>query len=146
MYSKYMPHLTLQQLEERIRASGLRMTPQRRAIVDYLASTQHHPTAEEIYNLVNARFPMTSRSTVYNTLTFLKDAGLVQELCEDGIRRFDPNLGPHHHFICRQCGKVEDVEADRTEQLVPRGLPGARLVEAVEITFRGLCEACRATL
>ncbi len=134
--------LTQQGLEELIQTHGLKMTPQRRAIVECLEAAHHHPTAEEVFSVVNSRFPMTSRATVYNTLHLLKEAHLVQEVFENGVSRFDPNLTHHHHFICRQCGKVEDLEetgADATP--LPPELNGL-IVETVEMTFRGLCAEC----
>lgn len=61
---------------------GLKMTPQRRAIIEFLQSSVDHPTAEDIMNAVNERFPMTSRPTVYNTLNWLKGSGLINEVFE----------------------------------------------------------------
>jgi Fur family peroxide stress response transcriptional regulator len=80
-------HLTQRQLEEMIRAHGLRMTPQRRDIAECLESAPNHPTAEDIFSHVNRLYPMTSRATVYNTLHLLKTARLVQEVFENGQAR-----------------------------------------------------------
>ena len=134
--------LTQQQLEELVRTHGLKMTPQRRAIVEHLETARHHPTVDEIFTVVNRRFPMTSRATVYNTLHLLKQAALIQEVFENGVSRFDPNLTRHHHFICRRCGAVEDLDALGADPLPPPGL--SQTVETVEVTFRGLCAACAA--
>jgi Fur family peroxide stress response transcriptional regulator len=114
-----------------------------RAIVEFLGAAQHHPTVEEVFSAVNRRFPMTSRATVYNTLNLLRDSGLLRELFKDEAIRFDPNLAPHHHFICRRCGKLEDIEWDALPPLPLGELPGGQNVDAVEITLRGLCGACR---
>jgi Fe2+ or Zn2+ uptake regulation protein len=62
---------------------GLKMTPQRRAIVEYLQTCTDHPTADEVLTAVNDKFPMTSRPTVYNTLNWLKGSGLVNEVYEE---------------------------------------------------------------
>src|SRR5438309_1744020 len=107
-----MSRLSKEAVEEMARERGLKMTPQRRMIVDVLQSATHHPTAEEVLNAVNRKFPMTSRATVYNTLNWLKEAGMVREVFEGGDLRFDPNTSEHHHFVCRRCGKIEDVDAD----------------------------------
>ena len=132
--------LSQQQLEELVRTHALKMTPQRRAIVEYLASAQNHPTAEEIFIVVNQQFPMTSRATVYNTLHLLRQAELIQEVFESGVSRFDPKLTHHHHFVCRRCGRVEDIDESFAAPLPPKGLP--QTVESVEVVFRGLCAAC----
>lgn len=134
--------LTQQQLEALVHTHGLKMTPQRRAIVEHLESARHHPTVEEIFTVVNRRFPMTSRATVYNTLHLLRQAGLIQEVFENGVSRFDPNLTRHHHFVCRRCGAVEDIEEEVAAPPPPPGL--SQTVETVEVTFRGLCTACAA--
>jgi Fur family peroxide stress response transcriptional regulator len=138
-----MTRLHRKTVENLIQSLGLKMTPQRRAIVDYLHSAHHHPTADEVLQAVNHQFPMTSRATVYNTLNWLKEAGLIREVFDNGYVRFDPNTTQHHHFVCRGCGKVEDVEGDILGKLQIGNLPGEPLVEFYEITVRGLCAACK---
>jgi Fe2+ or Zn2+ uptake regulation protein len=122
---------------------GLKLTPQRRAIVDYLQTADHHPTPEEVLNAINRRFPMTSRATVYNTLNMLKEEGLVREVFEDGVSRFDPNLSPHHHFVCDRCGAVEDVEWEAVPAVGAIALSGGQKVETFSVTLRGLCAVCQ---
>ena len=122
---------------------GLKMTPQRRAIIEFLQTCVDHPTAEEIMVAVNERFPMTSRPTVYNTLNWLKGAGLVNEVYEGGAVRYDPNTTPHHHFDCRRCGKVEDVESAAVGTLPIETLSGHYKIENFQVTIRGLCLGCQ---
>jgi Fe2+ or Zn2+ uptake regulation protein len=130
-------------VESMAQSRGLKMTPQRRVIVDYLQTASHHPTADEVLSAVNRKFPMTSRATVYNTLNWLKEAGMVREVFEGGCVRFDPNTSEHHHFICRECGKVEDIAGSLVGGVKVGALPGKQKVENFEITFRGLCSGCR---
>ena len=137
-----MKRLDKSQVEEMVVAQGLKMTPQRRAIVDYLQHASHHPTADEVLSAVNRKFPMTSRATVYNTLNWLTEAGMVREVYEGGSVRFDPNTEEHHHFICRKCGKVEDVQWDVLGQVQVCTLPGRQTIENFEVTLRGLCARC----
>ena len=136
-----MSRLDQKEVETMVESHGLKMTPQRRAIVDYLQSATHHPTADEVLKAVNEKFPMTSRATVYNTLNWLKGAGMVREVFEGGTVRFDPNTSNHHHFICRNCGKVEDIEGELPIQF--DSLAGDRKVENIEVTLRGLCSNCQ---
>lgn len=138
-----MSRLHKNAVENMVQSRGLKMTPQRRVIVDYLQSATHHPTADEVLTAVNRRFPMTSRATVYNTLNWLKDAGMVREVFEGGGVRFDPNTGQHHHFVCRKCGRVEDVESDRVGPMKIAALPGRQKIEGFEVTLRGLCSGCQ---
>ncbi|HZS06422.1 MAG TPA: Fur family transcriptional regulator [Blastocatellia bacterium] len=138
-----MTRLHRKSVEAMTQSRGLKMTPQRRVIVDYLQSATHHPTADEVLNAVNRKFPMTSRATVYNTLNWLKEAGMVKEVFEGGCVRFDPNIGDHHHFVCRKCGRVEDVECDLISAMKICSLPGRQKVENFEVTLRGLCSDCQ---
>ncbi|HEX5084725.1 MAG TPA: Fur family transcriptional regulator [Blastocatellia bacterium] len=134
----------LRQLVETMAQSrGLKMTPQRRAIVDYMQSAHHHPTADEVLQTVNHKFPMTSRATVYNTLNWLKQEGMIREVFEAGSVRFDPNTEQHHHFVCRECGKVEDVECELIGKVNICALPASQKVEFFEVTLRGLCADCQ---
>jgi Fe2+ or Zn2+ uptake regulation protein len=134
-----------EQLESLAVERGLKMTPQRRAIVEYLEKAFHHPTADEVFVAVNAQFPLTSRATVYNTLNLLKEASLVREIARDGVVRFDPNLDEHHHFICRKCGRVEDLCWDVSSPIDVRALDGPQRVESIDVTLYGVCGACDAS-
>ena len=123
------------------RDRGLRMTPQRHLIVEYLKDAGHHPTADEVLHAVNAQYPMTSRATVYNTLHWLQSAGLIREVFEAGQVRFDPNTEEHHHFVCRKCGRIEDVDIELVNGL---GLNTDRYaVDEFVLTLRGVCADCQ---
>jgi Fe2+ or Zn2+ uptake regulation protein len=139
-----MTRLTHKAVEEMARERGLKMTPQRRMIVDYLQSATHHPTAEDVLGAVNAKYPMTSRATVYNTLHWLEAAGMVRQVFEGADLRFDPNTGGHHHFVCRACDRIEDVECDLVGEVELCALPGRQQIEGYEVTLRGLCAECAA--
>ena len=98
------------ELEQAFRAAALRPTAQRFAVLEFLAKTPIHATAEEIFAAVNRHDPRASRATVYNNLRSLAKAGLVREVHSDGkAARFDANLHRHHHFVCEQCGEIEDI-------------------------------------
>jgi Fe2+ or Zn2+ uptake regulation protein len=138
-----MKQLNIYEVEKMAHEKGLKMTPQRRAIIDYLQQAKDHPTTEEVMNAVNEKFPMTSRATVYNTINWLKDAGMLQEIFEVGSIRLDPNFDKHHHFVCRKCGKVEDVKFDLINDVNVCGLPNGSKIESYEIVLRGLCQNCK---
>ena len=121
----------------------MKMTPQRRAIIEYLESTIHHPTADEVLRAVNEKFPMTSRATVYNTLNWLKGEGMVKEVYEGGVVRFDPNTSEHHHFVCRRCRRVEDVDSELIGNYHFDPLLGNHTVENFEVIIRGICADCQ---
>jgi Fur family ferric uptake transcriptional regulator/Fur family peroxide stress response transcriptional regulator len=127
----------------RIRGAGLKLTPQRLAVLDYLQRTPGHPTAEQIGAELNRRLPRAARATVYNALRALRDAGLVAEVRLDGATaRYDTNLAPHHHFVCRLCGRIDDVSADAAAAPPAYAVGAGYAVEDCEIVLRGLCAAC----
>ncbi|MCC7498106.1 MAG: transcriptional repressor [Bryobacterales bacterium] len=118
-----------------------RSTAQRRAIFDTIRHFEFHPTADEIYREVNRNLPVTSRATVYNTLHHLKQAGVVRELHEGGVTRFDANPKCHHHFVCTVCGGIEDVAWEALPELRKPVLKDVR-IESYSVTLRGVCASC----
>src|SRR5690348_8318911 len=106
-----------------VRASGLKLTPQRLAIVRELAADPTHPTAQELFERLRGALPTMSFATVYNTLDALAAAGLCAALSlSPGAARFDPNMTAHHHAVCDRCGLVRDVpcppSADRSTAII----------------------------
>ena len=91
------------ELEESIaslRKAGIRITPQRQAIIRYLISSHSHPTADEIYQALSPDFPNISVATIYNNLRVFKDIGIVKELTYgDASSRFDFNTHNHYHVM-----------------------------------------------
>jgi Fur family transcriptional regulator, peroxide stress response regulator len=122
--------------------SGLRCTPQRYAVMAFLIEHTGHPTAAEIFEVVNRVDPRSSRATTYNNLRDLVQAGLVREVAVEGrSARFDAKGVRHHHFICDRCGNVEDLEWYDVRR--PRsGSLGKRILRECELIFRGLCTKC----
>jgi Fe2+ or Zn2+ uptake regulation protein len=134
---------SIPELNKAFRAVGLRPTAQRYAVLGYLAQSEVHATAEEIFVAVNRRDPRASRATVYNNLHALAKAGLVREVVSDGgAARFDCNLHPHHHFICETCGAVEDIPWFDLPPAAGRAVLGKRAVRDYHIVFRGACMRC----
>ncbi|HMI89441.1 MAG TPA: Fur family transcriptional regulator [Polyangiaceae bacterium] len=135
-----------------VRAAGLKLTPQRMAIVKELASDETHPTAQEIFERLRPGLPTMSFATVYNTLGALSSAGLCAGMSlSPGSGRFDPNMTPHHHVVCDVCGAVRDVPAgaavvdggheSSAARAVAQVAPGFDL-RSIERIFRGVCAAC----
>jgi Fur family peroxide stress response transcriptional regulator len=140
-----MPSEQMESMVVAFRASGLRWTPQRQAVVETLLRLPDHPTAEEIYVSVRRKHPGMSRATVYNTMEALAAIGRVKTVAAaDGTRRYDPNPAPHHHLRCRVCGSIADMSAGDDVPAPPvrsRRLDGFR-VESVQIEYHGVCSAC----
>jgi len=98
---------------------GVKPTPQRVVITDYLLQTHSHPTAEDVLLAVTDSLPVSlSRATVYNTLNTIKEAGVIKEvLTEPGRVRYDANVSHHHHFVDVKTGKIVDIPADQVEAI-----------------------------
>lgn len=124
---------------------GFKLTPQRIAILDYLNGNKEHPSADQIYRAVSAKFPTMSFATVYNTLDALKKRGMLLEITIDPHKkRFDPDSKPHHHLMCIRCRKVVDVH-NTFELSLPHGQRHGFEITGNQIEFHGLCEHCRKT-
>jgi len=124
----------------RMRGAGLKITPQRLAILKELAGDTSHPTAQELFDRLQPQLPTMSFATVYNTLASLAEAGLcLSRSLAPGAARFDPNTDPHDHAVCDRCGVVADVEP---VERAPRTAPAGFHIRAVERVYRGLCASC----
>ena len=88
---------------------GLRVTPQRVAVLDILLNLNNHPTIEYITEFLRIDFPRISDSTVYNILdTFVKNGIINRVKTENGIIRFDPVTDKHHHLYSSDSEQIED--------------------------------------
>jgi len=130
-------------LTEKISAAGMRLTPQRLAIVAFLEGNTGHPSAEDIFHAVRRRYPSMSFATVYNTLEAMKGVGIVRELKIDASRRrYDPNTKRHHHLMCDCCGKIVDIHVDYRLDL-PAQVAEEFEVIGNHVEFFGTCRPCR---
>ncbi len=131
---------------ERYKDLGLKLTPQRLAILDYLEGNREHPSAEGIYRAVSKKFPTMSFATVYTTLSTLKQKGKIAEITIDpDKKRFDPNTEHHNHLICTSCKRVVDIFSDHNVDL-PESMQMGFELTGNHIEFYGLCPECKINL
>jgi Fur family peroxide stress response transcriptional regulator len=134
----------LDRLRTAFRRSGAKLTHQRLEIFREIASRVDHPGVDAVFHAVKNRLPTVSLDTVYRTLWLLNDLRLITTLGprREGVR-FDPNLDRHHHYVCVQCGLVQDFESPRLAALhVPAAVHGFGSIEGVQVEVRGLCRRC----
>ena len=125
-----------------LRKIGLKITPQRQAILKLLKGNQTHPSAERIYSKILKKYPGISFATVYNTLSKLVEAGEIQGLDIDpNKKRFDPSTSLHYHFYCKVCGKVFDIVYDTPLVLNIKKIEGHQ-IDTVQLNFKGVCKGC----
>ena len=93
--------------------AGLRVTPQRLAICEYLVTSDSHPTANDVFLQLKDQFPSLSLATIYNTLDVLVGMGIVNALGSAGDNNvhFDSNVSPHINLACVQCHKIVDISS-----------------------------------
>jgi Fur family peroxide stress response transcriptional regulator len=136
---------TLKDSLTKLKGTGVRITPQRHAILDYLIKSTAHPTADDIYKALEGKFPNMSVATVYNNLRVFREVGLVKELTYgDASSRFDFWHKDHYHIICTNCSRMVDFDypgLDEVEQL-------AKHVSGFDVTHHrlevyGLCPDCK---
>ena len=132
-------------LTELFRSHGRKITAQRQCIFRALQGDVTHPSAERVHERVRVEMPSISLKTVYQTLNDLADLGAIDMLdVGTGATRFDPNVEtPHHHLVCRGCGKVRDLSADFPGLRVPTRAAQGFAVDSAEVVFRGVCDECR---
>ncbi len=127
-----------------LKSRGLRVTPQRFAVYANLLGRCDHPTADDILSDLNQDAPTSSQATVYSSLQALRGANLVREvLLEEGVCRYDANIGPHHHFRCQGCSAIADIPWETLSSLNLQTLSPHWQIEGYEVTVRGLCDRCQ---
>ena len=117
---------------------------QREAIRQNLLSRYDHPTADMVYNSVREELPNISLGTVYRNLRFLVDQGDALSLkLGDGREHFDGHVEPHYHFICSQCGAVEDIFMDELKICEQASKHCSGEIHGHRTYFYGLCNNCK---
>jgi Fe2+ or Zn2+ uptake regulation protein len=135
----------LQQIERRCRDLGLRLTIQRRAVLESFLDAPDHPSADQVYTAVCRRLPGVSRTTIYRTLDQFVRLGLLTKACHPGSAvRYDNRTDIHHHLVCLACGRIIDIDNARLDSI---RLPDTKRfdfeVRDFGVHIRGLCGPCR---
>jgi len=123
---------------------SVRMTPQRRVILEELQKVETHPTADEIYEMARRRLPRISLGTVYRNLEILARCGLVRQLDTGPQKRFDGTVREHYHIRCVRCGAVVDCPLKPVISF-PGGFRGLSEfeIQGHQLEFLGLCPRCK---
>ncbi len=123
--------------------TGARQTRQREAILGVISRAEGPLSVPELLVRAQHDLPSLGVATVYRTLKLLAEQGRVRAVNLGGESRFEAaDLGHHHHFACRACGRVFDLDHCPLKALPNVEVPGGFVVEAHEITLFGLCPEC----
>lgn len=119
-----------------------RMTPQREVILNEISKCKGHPTADMLYERIRKKLPRISLATVYRNLEILSEAGKIRKLEISGRqKRFDRELGQHHHIYCVQCHRVDNIKVPMASPNSATGI-GYR-ISGCRIEFFGICPDCQ---
>jgi len=140
------PERRIDEMLLKLKERDFRITPQRLAILKILATSEGHPSVDDIYREVKAEFPTTSLATVYKTIALLKEINEVLELSfPGGSNRYDGNNPvPHPHAICVKCKKIMDPELMNIDALTEEmSRKTGYKIFYHELEFFGLCPECQ---
>jgi Fe2+ or Zn2+ uptake regulation protein len=134
-----------EEMRKLLTVRGLKPTYQRLMIIDYLnKNKKSHLTAEKIYSALADKMPMLSMTTVYNTLNSFLRAGIVSAITITGTEiRYGFITTPHHHFLCRVCGAITDI--DVSCPIAERKTVGGHKIEEIHGYLKGTCKKCLRT-
>ena len=140
----------IDRIKKQLHEASYKLTPQREATVLVLLEHEaDHLSAEDVFLLVKEKSPEIGLATVYRTLELLTDLKVVDKInFGDGVSRFDLRKEGadhfHHHLICIECGKVEEIQEDllgEVEKIVESRWDFA--IKDHWLTFHGVCRTCK---
>ena len=133
----------IERFPHRCRDAGLKVTHQRTAIYRMLASTERHPTPEEVYSEIRTQLPSLSLATVYKVLDQFYQHGLLRKVStKTQVARYDANISPHHHLVCSSCGTIWDVKKEGVMEGLSASVENGFRVSHYDVIFHGQCAAC----
>lgn len=123
---------------------GLGLTKQRQTVLCVIRESDKHLTANEVFDDARRLLPGISFATVYNSLNYLKNQGLIGEIkLGTDANLYDRKLTRHDHAICNNCGKLVDMELTIPKKLLEEAASRSKFKpETIELTLRGLCPEC----
>ncbi|MDP7288895.1 MAG: transcriptional repressor [Phycisphaerae bacterium] len=135
----------MDRMQTREESVELRMTRQRRLILEELSTPGSHLTADAIYQNVRLRISNISLGTVYRNLEVLSQAGMVKKLhIGSGQKIYERALRNHYHARCSNCGCISDIPSEPFGDLEQTAKTSSGFdITGHELEFEGLCEKCK---
>jgi Fur family peroxide stress response transcriptional regulator len=124
---------------------NLRLTKQRRVILDILRATDTHPTADWVYSKARRQIKNVSLGTIYRNLNLMTKESLIKKFDFGfGLSRFDGCMDPHSHLICDNCGAIIDLPAEHEpEKIAQLENKTGFSIHSYEIELHGICPKCK---
>jgi len=124
-----------------LKNKSIQITSQRLEILRYLDKHRNHPTAYQIYTDLKKNNPSLSKTTVYNSLEILNKHNIINSISITGLEsRYDIINEMHHHFMCKKCGRIIDIEI--TCPNIKKIIEIGHKIEEVHGYFKGKCKEC----
>jgi len=122
----------------------MKATVQRQLILDAVEALDKHATAEEVYQYIAVKNPSIGKATVYRNLGRMAESGRLLSIGSLlGSVHYDHNTHEHHHFVCKVCESVYDVEGDFLGMIEAAAKSEMYEIEGFEIQFSGVCKKCK---
>jgi Fur family peroxide stress response transcriptional regulator len=129
-------------IKDRLKEAGLKVTPQRLAILEAVSDLGNHPSAENIIEYIRSSHPGIATGTVYKVLDVLVEKNLIRKVkTEKDVMRYDGVLDNHHHLYCAQSERIEDYSDEELDQILQeyfrkKAIPGFR-IEEINLQIKG---------
>lgn len=125
----------------KLKKNKIRLSYQRLKVLEYLSKNHGHPTVDQIFNDLRKEVPTLSKTTVYNALIVLCEAGLVRVITiEDNETRYDLITKSHGHFKCVLCGTIYDFNIN-IDSFATKNLDNFKITDK-DVYFKGVCPKC----
>lgn len=132
---------SFEELKEELKLRNIYLSHQRLKVLEYLTLNRCHPTVDQIFTDLQKDITTLSKTTVYNTLRILVEAGCVRVVTiEDNETRYDIEVENHGHFKCESCGAIYNFQID-IDSLAFRDLNNFKINDK-NVYFKGICPRC----
>lgn len=122
----------------------LNLTVQRKAVLEVLQQSHDHPTAADVMDRLRAKGNAFAYGTVYNSLRYLAEVGLVKELkLGETASRYDARMEDHHHIVCTRCGRVDEVAMELPSEWLEQAAKQSHYeLHHASVVLEGVCASC----
>lgn len=122
----------------------INLTIQRKEILEVVQHAPDHPTAADVIERLRGKGFNFAYGTVYNSLRYLTDAGLIRELkLGEAVSRYDARTDEHQHIVCTVCGRVDEVLTELPNEWVQKVAAETKYrIEHAQVVIEGVCEEC----
>lgn len=134
----------IEKLKTLLKEKSIKPTYQRLKILEYMSNNlNNHPTVEMVYEELLKDIPTLSLTTVYNTLNNFLEKRLVYGVTITGTEvRYDSNTAYHHHFLCKKCGQIIDIDVKCPYAEGNKSVVSGNRIDEIHGYFKGICKDC----